>query len=526
MNTPVLGYILRKMASHKKKLVVVSVFYILYKFEKLKHINTLLKKIINMVMSFLIKRIKTQSLKTQKALEARLKVEIAVNNFVSKGMAKNREEIDEQLSKLYPTDELLNDMQTQKLDPETKKRKFEELIQMISAKVFTTIVTQYFFDVKHLLLAIIKNNENKDDCKSIIKVPGNLERSTSQEDVLANLDTQPIGGRHVSESQERTAGMDVDDIEANSEYTSPTRPIKDFSDTLFDTISTDFSSFITANFVDKGCCLIESNKKISLEEVVNVYKTNIDKLFYNTQGNLAACTEVNKDDRIVLKNNKFQLKKCKKPILRSLKEKLLYITSADSSILYNQFFQKYRGMSLVHIDDSELTDADDRNLIIDQANFILDFIGSSYFLEAARYSAEYQLNKLFNRLAMYFRKVYGDDSLFASENMLYGAKILIAANSILNEEFYSRNTFLMEQQVLEKRLKFALFIIKKNDPKNEAEQADNAPNDELNCTLVRTVDPYSHTAQFATYLAMREKLAFEMFLYVLRDFFKQTVNCN
>lgn len=525
MNTPVLGYVIKKLLNHKKKFVFISVFYLLYKTNRLRLLNRPLKKLLNIVIGFMIKRMKSQSLKAQKALEQRLKMEIAITEFITKELARNKNEIGDFFAKLYPTDQLLNEIQTQKLAPDVKKQKFDELMRLISVKVLATVTTQYFYDVKHFLLVVLKNKDKLQNSGEDLKTPGNLERSTSQENMIDDQmklkDKRDKHGPMIRNISQPNNMM----LEPSLEIKQPkSQMIDEFANALFETLITDFNNYLKDEFVDRSLAKVEATKKISLEEIINVFKASLDELFYKevVSGHLNVGSQVN--STIYLGSGEFKIMKHEKLFWRSLRDRLKHSTNNSQSV-FNQILKRLRNTKYVENKNLFIGKPFEAETFTTQANFILDFVSSSYFHEASKYSAEYQLNKLFNRLAMYFRKTHGEDSLLTPDALQYGAKLLIASNSILNEEFYSKHTFLMEQQVLEKRIKFALFIIKKNDNTANTDQPETA-NDDLNCTLVRTVDPYSSSAQFATYLAMREKLAFEMFMYVLRDYVKQTVVFN
>lgn len=79
-------------------------------------------------------------------------------------------------------------------------------------------------------------------------------------------------------------------------------------------------------------------------------------------------------------------------------------------------------------------------------------------------------------------------------------KLLDFSEQIIREEFLDSYVLQVNQENLHKRLKMGFFILKENSPKEATEQTE----EDLNCTMVKSLDPHKECNQMHTIFMLNE----------------------
>ena len=518
----VIYFFVSKIKNNRKKLITLSVFYLLYRFGQLRHFKTLGIKILELVSRILMERLKKQSIKTQALIEQRIKIDSIISRFITKELADNKIDIKVCLDSHFPTGEAIMNLKTKQADQAQKLKQFEETLKMILKKALNTIIAQYFFDIRRFLATIVKNRENFENEPDKVNVPLNIDRTTSDDETPK---TERKSSIPIKKRLSRQGDLNTTQMSNMKEKNTPS--LENFNKLFFNHLINDFIAFLNENvfdeMVDEFFRKNDIKGKMDIGTLITFFREAIDSIFsvnklnQHTQGGSTRMTTIKIDQ------SEIKLVRSSYNIFGILINKLFYSKNINKGSLFYKFISKYRGLSIDPETITLLKNTDNKKEVDALINFELDFIGSDYFIQAAKFSTEYQLNRFFNRLVILFKKKFGEDNIFNKDSKEVLGKMLMMCDNLLNEEFYSRETFLIEREVLEKRLKFALFILKKNSEDTKEEDDDEKMVDELNCTFVRTLDPFDKKTQLTTYLAMRERVSFETFVYILKEFFRQVI---
>ena len=130
------------------------------------------------------------------------------------------------------------------------------------------------------------------------------------------------------------------------------------------------------------------------------------------------------------------------------------------------------------------------------------------------------MSRFQNRLGIVFFKEFPESSIYDESAKLPLAKLISLSDQILEEEFLDSKILKINHDNLHKRVKLGLFVLKHNKKIEENEVKDV----DLNCTMVRTMDPSSVTTQLSSLIKLEEVVLYDSYVAYLKCFLKQIIN--
>lgn len=176
----------------------------------------------------------------------------------------------------------------------------------------------------------------------------------------------------------------------------------------------------------------------------------------------------------------------------------------------------------------------------------LDIMASDYAFRFMDLAREHTMQKLANRLLMFYKKTFSEDAIFDTDSKIVLAKIFSNLEAIFDEEFLSPDCLELDRQMLMQKLKLSIYIRKhyeKTTQSNQPENAASAPENHLpvaehesglkagyeiedkdlalNQSFIGRINLESPNTAYSTGLFLKELLNFESLGHCLKNFASQ-----
>jgi hypothetical protein len=506
---------------HKKKSAFVALILVIYQLGKRGYLTKPLYAIINLVQKVLIWRMHSAAEKAQREIVLVTKADELAESLKTKSIPKSTSLFNTLLREEYSTSEIYDVLKKQAANGNAKTVHWQSLGLKIYQRLVTTLVLKGTFDFSNYLTFI---------AKAMLEAENNRRTNRNKKSLFLDL------------KQNMESKPDVRPEQESKEITQAVELIKEFVKAFNEII---FKRF--ANFIEEE---IDWENEMPLDERNLKERTGIQDFSSRLIG---TCNRISRPyiieragrlpnyrkSSIVLDMLKFKLQLSARPRFgfKQLMNMILKPIGSQQTSLFEDFMAQFKGLRVEPCQESDLQKAYDVSLpVVGLLNMTLDMITSNYFFAFNSIYSDYLSAKLYNRLLLLFKKEKGEDALWEESSKMVLAKLLTHSDKILDEEFLAFDYLKIDQEMLLKKIKLAMYFLrlyKKQKSKENADQPSHAhaevaaPIEEdpeespLNITMIGSMNLESPKLIESTNLFLQELLGFEMSVSSLKELTRQ-----
>lgn len=509
---------------HKKKTIFLLVVYLLYQFGKQGWLKKPLSALIGLIQRVIIWRMEKEARKSKKAIVLVTKAEELVTAFKNKSIPKATCSLNNQISEEYSTSTLYGLLRKQTTTGSAKTAHWKDLGLKIYQRMVLTLLIKGTFDFTNYLAflttAMIESEKNR---------ASNRNSQNEFLDLKENMD---------SKVELRPEGE-------NKDIENAADAIKLFVKRLNELMFRRFTSFVEEEVDWESEFPIDEK---SLKERVGLNEFT-GKIFAVANRMIAPGASSRIKDRfsksislltLDLDKVKVQLSSGSKFNLKTLLANACKGSSEFEPSIFELFIGQFKNLRVEGWQDSAISLASETSVSLTKYfNLIIDLVTSDFFFSFHRLYHDYLSTKLYNRLMLLFKKEKGEDALWEDSSKFVLAKLLTHSDKMLDEEFFSFDYLKIDQEMLLKKIKLAMYFLRLrskqqrdaqgnagNSEPNEGAKQEEEDETPLNITMIGSMNLESPKLIESTHMFLQELLGFEMSVSALKELSRQLLQCD
>lgn len=474
----ILFIIFKKIKTHKKKSTFLLILTLVYYSSKKGYLKKLLQKIMNLGITILKNKIKSQNDRNQKKLKKIKKNQIFIKIY-KKVLQNSASEFGEFVNKNFNTEILTNKISEKKTKKE-KLKVFKDLNKLIMKKIVFSLLAQFFFDFKNFYLLVIFFNNYKALYNKDIDLEDSEIEKILENDFFVNK---------------------------NENFVFFENFINDFIFKIMKDFLILCEKSIFLNLKKKFFGKFDLKSEICLQEFTSILKEEIDLFLSSEEQNIP---KINLNPNFKNDNKTIKLEKKKKNLFFIIKKYIYTNKTKKEKSPFTNYLKNLESLSLQTPQKENQKFPLKKNF-----NNFLNLLTSNYFYNTIKIFSEFNILKFMNRLGIIYKKKFSESLIYEKKAKIKLAIIFSNSKKILDEEFFDSSIIKISQNNLKKRIKLALFILKKND-KLDQDEKNKIKDEDLNCTIVNAIDPFDQAKQLTSFIFLEELNLYDSYVFVLK----------